>query len=37
MDLIWFLENKCHNAIEYLPEEYEKKPMNRQCLRNLCE
>ena len=35
-DLYWFLENKWTNGIEYLPDEYEKKSLNRQWLWNLC-
>ena len=35
-NLIWFLENKCDKAADYLPDEYEKKNLNRQWLWNLC-
>ena len=34
--MYWFLENKWDNALLYLPDEYEKKSLNRQWLWNLC-
>ena len=33
--LIWFLENKCDDAVSYLPEDYKKKAINRQWVANL--
>ena len=35
-DLHWFLEKNLENSIDYLPEDYQKKPLNRQWLWNLC-
>ena len=35
-DFLWFLENKCVDALKYLLNDYEKKSLNRQWLCNLC-
>ena len=35
-DFLWLLENKCVDALKYLPNDYEKKSLNRQWLCNLC-
>ena len=34
---IWFIKNKCEDALDYLPDDFEERSINRQWLANLLE
>ena len=34
--MLWFVENKCPNGLECLPNDYQKKSISREWLGNLC-
>ena len=34
--MLWFVENKCSDGLEYLPNDYQKKSISREWLGNLC-
>ena len=35
-DMLWFIENKCPHGVNYLPNDYRKRSLNRDWLANLC-
>ena len=34
--MFWFVENKCPDGLEYLPNDYKKKSISREWLGNMC-